>query len=131
MTYRFLEHTSDIIIEAEGKSFENALEELARGMITQMGAKKAGKREKTNFEVAAKESMEDSVVAVLTEIIATCESEPFTPAGLKIRKTGGAFKIELEGERKQPENIIKAVTYHNLKIERLDERWRLTVLFDI
>jgi len=47
----------------------------------------------------------------------------------------------MSGERKQPENIIKAVTYHGLKIEQnkeeeredkeVRERWRITVLFDI
>jgi len=140
MSYKFLEHTSDIVIQAEGKSFEDALQEVAKGMITQMGSKKARKKEKMAFEIRQKETREDDVVAVLTEIVATCESEPFTPAAIKIKKTSSGFFVEMSGERKQPENIIKAVTYHGLKIEQNTEeredkegkeRWRITVLFDI
>ncbi len=131
MTYRFIEHTSDIIIEAEGKSFENALEEIGKGMITQMGSKKAGKKDRIEFSVAGRERKEDDVVAVLTEIIAICESEPFMPAGVSIKESGKGFLVALEGEKKQPENIIKAVTYHGLKVEQDKDRWRITVLFDI
>jgi len=131
MSYKFLEHTSDIVIQAEGKSFEDALQELAKGMITQMGSKKAKKKEKISFELNRKETKEDDVVAVLTEIIATCESEPFTPASIEIKKTTAGFFVEINGERKQPENIIKAVTYHGLKIEQIKEKWCITVLFDI
>lgn len=131
MTYRFIEHTSDIIIEAEGKSFENALEELGKGMITQMGSKKARKKDRMEFTVARRERKEDEVVAVLTEIIAVCESEPFMPAEVRIKGSRSGFLVVLEGEKKQPENIIKAVTYHDLKVEQMKDRWLITVLFDI
>jgi len=131
MSYKFLEHTSDIIIEAEGSSFENALEEVANGMITQMGSKKAKKSESIRLEIEERENKEDMVVAVLSEIVAVCDYEPFTPASARIKKADKKIEVELKGERKPPENIIKAVTYHGLKIERIESGWRITVLFDI
>ncbi|MEM4166402.1 MAG: archease [Candidatus Bilamarchaeaceae archaeon] len=129
MSYKFLEHTSDLIVEAKGKTFREALEEAARAMITQMGAEEASKKEKIKIELPSPQTKEDIVVATLTEIIASCDSEPFTPAEVKI-SIGKIITVQLSGERKTPTNIIKAVTYHGLKIERKKD-WKITVLFDI
>lgn len=129
MSYTFLEHTSDIIIEGKGKSFEEALEEVAKGMITQMGADKAKKKEKLKIEIPLLQTKEDIVVGTLSEIIASCEGEPFAPVDVKI-SIGKNIKIELIGERKTPKNIIKAVTYHELRIKK-GKNWKIAVLFDI
>ena len=127
--YRFLEHVSDLIIEGENTSFEKALEDVAQGMTTQMGGEKA--EEEGTLEVEVKEeNREDLVVAALTAIISECEAEVFTPKKITIEKIEGGVRIKIGGERKPHENIIKAVTYHGLKIEE-NEKWKITVLFDI
>ena len=129
MSYRFLEHVSDLMIQGENDSFEKALEDVANGMITEMGAKKAEAKETIEVEVK-EENEEDLVVAALTAIISECEAEDFTPKKIEIGKIEGGVKIKIGGERKTPSNIIKAVTYHELKIER-NKTWKITVLFDI
>ena len=129
MSYKFLPHTSDLIVEAKGATFEKALEAAAEAMLTQMGAEHATAKETRQLQVQ-QENRDDLVVAVLTAIIAECESEHFTPKKAKIEKIAGGVKITLTGEYKQPENIIKAVTYHELKVEQKDG-WCITVLLDI
>lgn len=71
--------------------------------------------------------------------------DEFTPAPLKTRGeaadvfTGSgsfAIKASLSGEEFDPERherklLIKAATYHKLKIERIDDIWRADVIFDI
>lgn len=135
MAYSFREHTSDIIIEARNSTFARALEDVAEGMFTQMGAGHAEAKESLALDAKAP-NREELVVNLLSAIIAECESAPFTPKKLKIvslAEKGGAFFVSVNvlGERKVPENIIKAVTYHGLKVERKKKEWAITVLFDI
>jgi len=127
--YRFLEHVSDLIIEGENATFEKALEDVAQGMTTQMGGEGASEVETLEVEVK-EENREDLVVAALTAVISECEAEVFTPKKISIERIEGGVKIRISGERKAHENIIKAVTYHGLKIEE-NEKCRITVLFDI
>ena len=130
MPYKFLPHTSDLVVQATGSSFEKALEQVAEAMLTQMGAEHATGKEKIELQVK-QENRDDLVVAALTAIIAECESEHFTPKKAAVAKAEGGVKITLHGEKKQPENIVKAATYHGLKVEQLKVGWRITVLLDI
>jgi SHS2 domain-containing protein len=130
--YRFLEHTSDLIVQGEGPSFEKALEAVANGMITRMGSEHIRLSGKETIATEARmENQQDLVVVALTAIISECEAEAFTPAKIEIEKIERGVRIKITGERKIPENIIKAVTYHELKIAKLGNKWKITVLFDI
>jgi len=129
MSYRFLEHVSDLIIQGENTTFEKALQDVAQGMTTQMGGENAEEKETLEAEVR-EENREDLVVAALTAIISECEAEIFTPKKITVEKIEGGVRIKISGEKKPHENVIKAVTYHGLKIEH-DGKWKITVLFDI
>ena len=129
--YRLLEHPSDIIVEGKNSSFEKTLEDVANGMFTQMGAE--GAKEKDSIEIEAeKNTPEDLVIDALSKIIAECEIVPFTPKRAEAEKTGEkSVRIRVFGEKKQPENIIKGATYHNLVVRKKDGGWVIRVLFDI
>ncbi len=131
MMYRLIEHPSDIIVEGKNSSFERALEDVANGMFTQMGAE--GAEEKETIEVESeKTTLEDLIVDSLSKIIAECEIVPFTPKRAEVEKTGTmSVKIRVFGEKKQPENIIKGATYHQLQIKEEEGGWTIRVLFDI
>lgn len=129
--YKLLEHPSDIIVEGKNKTFEKALQDVANGMFTQMGEKNAKEKDKIEI-VSEKANNEDLVVDVLSNIIAECESLPFKPKKAEVSKISEhGVKITVHGERIQPENIIKAVTYHELQIRREKSGWTIRVLFDI
>ncbi len=133
MGYRFLEHRSDIIVLASNSTFAKAMEDVAAGMFTQMGAERAKDKDSFALEVSAP-TREELVVQFLTEIIAECETRPFTPKKMEItafdesKMTIGA---KIYGEMKVPENIIKAVTFHDLRAEKKGRNWEIQVLFDI
>ncbi len=129
--YRLLEHPSDIIVEGKNTSFEKALEDVANGMFTQMGAEEAEEKETIEIE-SEKSTLEDVVIDALSKIIAECEIIPFTPKRAEAEKTGEkAVRIRIFGEKKQPENIIKGATYHNLVVRKKEDEWIIMVLFDI
>jgi len=130
MAYRFIEHTSDIIIESENKDFASALTDMAMGMFTQMG-KTRSVAAKISAEANAT-SKEELVVSFLSEILAQCEIELLIPNKIKITScSGSSISAVIYGEKKPPENIIKAVTYHELSIEEKSGYCKIRVLFDI
>lgn len=130
MSWKILEHTSDLWIEAENDSFESALEDLAKGMFEHMGGKNAGS-EIMEFEKKAG-NMEELVVELLSDILAECEIRDFVPASLKVVKyVKNEIKVEVKGRKDTLENIIKGVTYHDLEIENKNGKWKIRVLFDI
>jgi len=133
MTYRFYEHTSDLIIEGENKDFPSALADVASGMFTQIGGDEASDESSIKVEVSSG-SKEGLVVALLTKIIAQCEIENFTPKSIEITSYDSRkFSITaiVRGEGKPAESIIKAVTYHELEVEEKEGSCRIKVLFDI
>lgn len=127
--FKIIDHPSDFLVEGKNKTFEKSLEDVAEGMFTQMGEAE----EKDSIEIeSAKELIEDLVIDALSKIIAECEIVPFTPKRAEVERTGDkSVKIRVFGEKKQPENIIKGVTYHELMIKQQDDKWTIRVLFDI
>jgi SHS2 domain-containing protein len=135
MTYTFIEHTSDIIIQATNKTFEMALEDIASGMFTQMASNSI--KEKDSFVVTVTApNREELVVNLFSEVIMECETIPFAPRSMKItlfkeKNAKVSVTAKVYGEKKLSENIIKAVTYHGLKVEKKQSEWLVEVLFDI
>lgn len=129
MGFRILEHTADIGIIAEGKNFENALEEAALGMFSLMG--KAKPKEKMEISLE-RERKDELVVFLFSEILAQCEANGFTPSKMKIKKyKGNNISVEVLGEHKTLKNIIKAVTFHMLEVREEKGKCTVQVLFDI
>ncbi len=129
MPYKILEHTADVGIIAEGRNFTEALEESARGMFSFMGS--ARPIEKLKIEVH-REREDEMVVFFLSEILAQCEGQGFTPADVKIgRYEGGKLSATIFGEIKTLKNIIKAVTFHMLEVKKGANSCSVQVLFDI
>ncbi|MBN2478004.1 archease [Candidatus Micrarchaeota archaeon] len=132
MPFEFLEHTSDLFIRGTGKSLKEALEAVAEGMFRNMGK---AKKEGDSLEVESKgHSVENLVVEFYSDIVADCELNKLIPKRLEIielDRKNLRIKARVYGEKGVPENIIKAVTYHLLKIEESKEKTIVEVLFDI
>ena len=142
MTWKILEHTSDLFIEATSTSFESTLEELATGMFQNMGSSNISSIDTFNnldyFDVTATASDRKLlIVELFSNIIAECEGLPFTPIKMSIlssASTANQFELSARvyGIKKQPENIIKGVTFHDLSIIPSNSgKYVIRVLFDI
>ena len=133
MSYKFLEHRSDIIVLGKNSTFESAFVDVASAMFTQMGSEHA--KEKDSFELQfSAPNKEQLVVQILSEIIAECETIPFVPKRMEVvtfDEKKLALLIRVYGEKKPAQNIIKAVTYHEIRVEKKGTDWEIQVLFDI
>ncbi len=133
MAYSFLEHRSDVIILGRNATFAKALEDVGNGMLTQMGAEHAAEKESFTLHFSAP-SAEQLVVQLLSQVVAECETRPLTPKRfevLALDEKAFSASVRVYGEKKVPENIIKAVTYHEFRAERKGKDWEIQVLFDI
>jgi Uncharacterized conserved protein len=60
-------------------------------------------------------------------IISHCEMVEFKEDSVKLMLKGGPF----DPERHPSKLVIKAATYHRLKVEKLEDRYLAEVIFDI
>lgn len=133
MAYKFIEHRSDIIVEATAKNFVITLQEIAEAMFSQMGSEDANENDKIEINSKAP-GRDELVVTFLSDVLAQCEIEQFTPKQIEIKKFNekeNSLTAVITGEEKVPKNIIKAVTYHELRVEETKGKCMIRVLFDI
>ncbi|MCX6770426.1 MAG: archease [Candidatus Micrarchaeota archaeon] len=129
--YRFLEHTADIMFEAYGKSYEEALQNAAHAMFSVFGA--AGESERATFLVTA-HNIEELTVQALADMLAYMDTGEiiFSRACvLEYDEKRHAVKIEAFGEKKRPRDSVKAVTYHELMVSHGKEGWTIRILLDV
>ncbi len=134
MGYRFLGHTADIIIEGTGSNLAEAIEQTALGLIERMGK---AKKQKVTFQIEEKaETLDELVVHSLSSILTECDIHELQPHSFKITEFDSKgeqklLKAKLSMGRGKAKDSVKAVTYHNLKVEEKDEEAVVQVLLDI
>ncbi len=131
--FRFLEHTADIMIEANGKDYPSALKNIALGMFSVLGKS----RPKESFDVDEQAANhEELVVYLLSTILAECDARELVPCKsevLQYDQSAPRVKMRVWGERKPARDHIKAVTFHELMAVEDDKTrmWTVRVLFDV
>ena len=140
--YSFLEHTADVLFEARGKTFEEALEGAASALFNTV-ADTSKIRPTKKIKISEKaESLEDLVVFTLSGLLAGMDSEELFFSRLKLGKLArgkrdGKYSISgvASGAPADPtigRTVVKAVTYHLLRVEKQpDGIWKIRVLLDI
>lgn len=134
--YKILEHTADVGIEARGKTLKEAFENAASGMLSIMiNPEKVAEKESYSLKVKRRDEKE-LLVAFLSELLYKYEVDDILPKRVKISLlTDKELRAEVKGEKidlkkHTIDTQIKAVTYHQLAIEK-DKDWKIRVIFDI
>lgn len=134
--YRIIEHTADVGIEARGQTLKKAFENAASGMLSIMiDPEKVGEEESYSLKVKGRDEKE-LLVAFLSELLYKYEVNDFLPKSVDISLlTDKNLKAKVYGEkldlkRHIIDTQIKAVTYHQLEIEK-HKNWKVRVIFDI
>ncbi|MFN3396250.1 MAG: archease [Thermodesulfovibrionales bacterium] len=137
MRFEVLDISGDVGIRAFGRSLEELFINAASGMynlITDTGAVEG--RKSIDVEVQS-HSLEGLLVSWLNELIfqfdtygfigKEIEIKEFSERGLKASLTGEEF----DETRHEKRLLVKAATYHQLRIERKGENWKAEIIFDI
>ena len=126
------EHTADWSLHVWAPDLAGLLEQAARGMADLSGIK-AGQngRVKRSLRVESTDA-EGLLVNFLTELLHLVDDEGLVFDRFKLTVSENELQVEMEGspiaERKKE---IKAVTYHNLKIEKKVQGLEADIVFDV
>lgn len=136
--YEFFEHTADIGVRIRGATLAELFRHAALALYEAMGQFRLSDRvEEKIIEVEAAgldDVLRDWLGELLYEVEARgcwfdrVEIEKVEPGRLMARVSGGPIDFE----RSLTHEEIKAVTYHQLKVEQqADGAWMATVIFDV
>lgn len=132
MDYKFLDHTADIMFEAYGKSYPEALENAGKAMFSVFGSAKEA--EIVELSVTA-HNLEELTVQLLADVLAHMDTHEIVFSRMKVNKFDLKkmhLDVELFGEKKRPRDSVKAVTYHELMVkEEKKGEWVIRILLDV
>jgi SHS2 domain-containing protein len=128
---------ADLLVEAKGESLGVAFANLALGMFNAM-TPIAEVKAKEEFIIEAEGTdLESLLFNMMDEFLYINDTEFLVPSEIIVDLDSRNFKVvaKCRGERISREThkvglAIKAVTYHMMSIERLDDEWRVQVVFD-
>lgn len=140
MQYEVMDISGDAGIKAYGKSCEDAFINAGIGMyslITDMD--KIEERQEVVIEVEG-DSPEGLLVKYLNELIFHFDAYDFIGRRIEINSfsiqplffiKAKIFGEEFDVDRHERRLLVKAATYHNIKVEQVNENWEVEVIFDI
>ncbi|MBI4436546.1 MAG: archease [Candidatus Omnitrophica bacterium] len=136
-SYELIDHTADVGIRAFGRTLEELFKNAAVGMFELMADLETvdPTAEKTLTLIA--ETLEDLYVLWHQELLFRASVDrmlykeflfdTLTERNLKARIRGEGINFEKHHLKKE----VKAVTYHELKVQKTKEGWVGEVIFDI
>jgi SHS2 domain-containing protein len=138
VSHRILAHTADTGVEASAADFPNLVVELATGMFESMATVVSGiSEERAVIEIEVTGSTpEDIVIGALSELLYESEVGDLHLCDFRARAVGGnGVNVTAHGVPLSTVEVtgppIKAVTYHDLRVEETDGTWYGRVYFDV
>lgn len=139
--FKEIEHTADVGIIANGKNLDKMFENAAYGMLNILHGKKSFRANKTSKVVLHETSDVNLLVSWLNEInylilVKNFLTVKVNQLHIKQNKNSWNLNAVLSGTESfkhfdKFDTEIKAVTYHQLKIERINTGFQCQVIFDI
>ena len=134
-SFEILEHTADIGIRAAGASLTEIFEQATRGLADIAGIWRPGDGDERRMEVEARD-VEGVLVGWLGEVIYLHDSRNLALTGVRVEEVADTRAVGTLGTRALDGDggdgiQIKAVTYHQLAVEKTADGFRATVFFDI
>jgi SHS2 domain-containing protein len=135
--FRFIDHTSDLGVVIYGANLEELFQNAASAMLTIIfGEMPEFSSTSANMNISVTGTdLSDLMVCWLGEILFLSVTEDIAPCAIKIKSVS---PVRLEAKIRtvpvDPSSIlceIKAVTYHEIKVEKKDSHWEARVIFDV
>lgn len=132
MGFEEIPHTADWSARVWAPDLPSLFSEAARAMNTLAGTViDDSTRLKRTFEAEGPDA-ESLLVAFLSELVYYQEQENLAFDDFELRVESRKLKVMLEGGQVvSSDKAIKAVTYHNLKIEKTDRGYEVMIVFDV
>jgi len=137
MSFEVFEHTADIGVRVYGASFAELLKNAALALLSLITDRDSVRPDEEVLFEAEAETREELLIKMLSEILYLHEVRKMVFSEAEIELTD-SYKLRgrLKGEKTDVSRHellldIKAATYHNLKIDRVNDRFMTEIIFDI
>ena len=137
MKFEFFDHTADLGAHVYGATKEELFQNAAAALYHALGEFKLKGDGKTEFLKLKADTPEELLVEFLSELLFRFDARGLLFDQIEIQELKpGYLAAKIEGAEvnladSEPNYEIKAVTYHQAKIEPSDDGWRATVIFDV
>ncbi|MFN2389399.1 MAG: archease [Actinomycetota bacterium] len=134
--FEVVEHTADVGIRAHGASLEAAFEQTTLGLIEITGARgTSGEGKRVPLDVEAQD-LAGLLVEWLGEIVYLQDARDAVIADVRVdrvepKRASGSVTLMPRGDVILEGTAVKAITYHQVKVERSGERWTTQVYVDV
>jgi len=141
MKFEILDISGDVGIRAYGHSCEEVFVNAGIGMYSLItDIEKIDERQAIDME-AKGDSLEGLLVSYLNELIFQFDTYGFIGKRIEIMSLefgvmSYGLKASVYGEEFDPDRherrlLVKAATYHNIRVEKINDKWEIEVVFDI
>ena len=135
--YEIFDHTADIGLRVRAERLEELFEEAGRGLMGVLidNPEDVHPVETERIRVTGRE-LDYLMVDWLSELLFLFEQEGRVFAQFQVQIDGQGLTADVRGERLDPNRHrvlqeVKAVTYHNLKVQRSADGWLAEVILDV
>ncbi len=135
--HEVFDHTADLGIRVRAGSLSGLFEEAALALSSVIVEKldQVRPRRQKSFRLQA-DQLEFLLHDWLSEILYCFELEGLVLSRFAVKTDGKGLRAvcrgeALSGERHQLSHEVKAVTYHGLKVEAIDQGWLAEIILDI
>ena len=130
--FRELEHTADWELEVWAPSLTGLLEQAAHGMYALAGTILVDEPSTIRSLTIKATDPEDMLVSFLSELLFIGEDEGLGFDHYLFDLDRNTIRIEVKGKKiVSQEKEIKAVTFHNLSINKRQEGYHTRIVFDV
>ena len=131
--FREVDHTADWALHVWAPTLETLFVEAAVGMYALAGAQPGEAAPERRPVAVSAEDIEALLVTWLQELLYLTESEGLIFSSYRLDGfTPTTLRAEVHGSPAgRLAKAIKAVTYHNLKIEQTARGYEVTIVFDV
>jgi SHS2 domain-containing protein len=138
--YEFLDHTADVAVRVYGATLKELFTSAALAMSAVLVAKKTNKPQATLKEITIRkqeETLEDLLKGWLDELLFYFSTQHLVLRRIKslvCRQNAVEAKVlfsAFDENFYEVKEEIKAVTYHELKVQKVRNRWQAHIIFDV
>lgn len=134
-SFELLEHTADVGVRATGATLECCFEQATWGLASIMGIDRPGEGNRADLDAAA-DDVGGLLVDWLNEVIYLHEAHDAAIAGVDVHSVAagratGSLSLARRGAEPAEGIQVKAVTYHQLRVEHTGEGVIAEVFFDV
>ena len=136
--YEIIEHTADVGLKVNGATLKELFENAASGMFDIIAHKRSSANEHKKIQIKKEvEDFEELLVDWLSELLYIFNSQKILFSNFKILELnnggiiGEAFGEKINPSKNTLQTEIKAVTFHDLKIEEDKNNFSCQIIFDV